>query len=266
MAIGMLSGGAQMNQAWQFRRMHAEQAAMNGAAGYGYGESAMLSPRARMEATYDRSYQNWSQLSYRDPSQGFAQRAGQMQAQESEMFGQSVQQYGALKEDLFQSHHYQYTPNGPVLVGGKESMRDKAMRMQYERRQAMRVENQFANHPLQGRIRQLEQQALMAVQSGQNPTQALLELDAAKTRFGIDKARALMNATMPPGDSDDVRALRDFGNGALNDYQSMHAENMQQLAADPSTQAYLASLGQQYQQRANNTNEMRRRAMYYMGN
>lgn len=266
MAIGMLSSGAHANQAWQFRRMAAEQAVMNGAAGYGYGESAMLSPRARMEAVYDRSYQNWSQLSYGNPAQNYAQMYGQMQAQESEMYNQSAQQYGALKEDLFQNHHYQYGPDGPVLVRGKETMRDKAIRMQYERRQQIMVERQFANHPLQGRIRQLEQQALMAVQSGQNPTQALLELDAARTRFGVDKARALMNATLPPGDSDDVRALRDFGNNALNDYQEMHAQNMQQLARDPSTRAYLASLGAQYQQRAGHMEEMRRRALYYMGN
>src|SRR5688572_11111202 len=111
MAIGSLSSGGQMNQAWQFRRMAAEQA-MNGAAGYGYGETATLSPRGRMEAVYDRSYQNWSQLSYQSPAQNVSQRYGQMQSQESEMYTQAAQQFGALKEDIFQNQHYRYGPNG----------------------------------------------------------------------------------------------------------------------------------------------------------
>lgn len=198
---------------------------------------------------------------------------GQMQQQEGSMVEQAMGAYNDMKEGMFSDAHYEFDTAGlPKLVPGAETTQQKAQRMQYERRQNIAVEQQFARHPLNQQIQGLTQFIDQATKAGQPVAGLMLQLDAMQTQLGMEKAAAHLQAEGIPIRSDQsetanaaARSLQEFGQSAVSDYGQMHQFNMQQLASNPITAQYFNAMADRTRRMTEAQEQMQRVSQQMLG-
>ncbi len=205
--------------------------------------------------------------------QQFQGMMGQMQAQEGQMVEESVKAYTEMKEGMFADAHYEFDTAGlPKLVPGAETTQQKAQRMQYERRQNIAVEQQFARHPLAQQIQGLTQFIDQATKTGQPVAGLMMQLDAMQTQLGMEKSLAHLQAEGLPVRSDQsetanaaARSLMEFGQGAIQDYGRMHQFNMQQMVSNPITAQYFNAMAERTRRMTEAQEQMQRVSQQMLG-